>query len=391
MKAIKILTLVFCLIFISASLFSCNNEDLPQDENKKETEEVIQNNNPNNCKHDDPTQVVILKEKDPTCQESGLTEGMKCNLCGTMVMPQATVPTINCKESSWIIDKEPSPEGDGKRHTECIMCKKTMAQETLLKSSQGLRFSLTDGTYEIYDIGSCKDTEIVIPAFYEGIPVTRIGNDAFWYCDSLTSITIPDSVTSIGIGAFEGCTNLTSINIPEGVTSIEKGAFSGCTNLKSINIPKGVTSIGTGAFTGYALERITVDNKNAKYRSENNCLIEKDTNTLILACKNSTIPSGIKKIGHGAFARNDLTSITIPNSVTSIDDVAFAFCKNLKSITIPNSVKSIGEEAFASTGITSISFTGTVAEWDAITKEFSWNYDTPATEVVCSGGTVALR
>ena len=103
-----------------------------------------------------------------------------------------------------------------------------------------------------------KDTaysgSIVIPALveYEGVAysVTTIGEYAFDYCKSLTSIAIPSSVTSIGRYAFSGCTSLTSVTIPSSVTSIESGTFFGCTGLTSVTIPSSVTSIGNLAFSG---------------------------------------------------------------------------------------------------------------------------------------------
>ena len=78
--------------------------------------------------------------------------------------------------------------------------------------------------------------------------VTSIGDSAFYYCSSLTSITIPNSVTSIGDGAFWDCSSLTSITIPESVTSIGDSAFYYCFSLTSITIPNSVASIGEGAF-----------------------------------------------------------------------------------------------------------------------------------------------
>ena len=91
-------------------------------------------------------------------------------------------------------------------------------------------------------------TEVIIPASIGGVPVTAIGNSAFWDCKRLTSITIPSSVTTIEDGAFLDCTSLTRIDIPSGVTSIGKCAFLGCTSLTRIDIPSGVTSIEEGAF-----------------------------------------------------------------------------------------------------------------------------------------------
>jgi tetratricopeptide (TPR) repeat protein len=100
---------------------------------------------------------------------------------------------------------------------------------------QGLAFSLNDeGAYSVSGIGTCTDKEIVIPNTYDGKSVTSIGEDAFYNCGSLTSITIPDSVTSIGSYAFYDCSSLTSVVIGDGVTSIGAWAFYDCTSLTSV-------------------------------------------------------------------------------------------------------------------------------------------------------------
>ena len=95
------------------------------------------------------------------------------------------------------------------------------------RTSEGLIFSLNSDrkSYTLFGIGTCKDTEIVIPSEYDGLPVIAIGDDAFYGCFKLTSITIPDSVTSIGGWAFYGCTGLTSVTIGNSVTSIGGSAF----------------------------------------------------------------------------------------------------------------------------------------------------------------------
>jgi len=129
--------------------------------------------------------------------------------------------------------------------------------------------------------------------------VTGIGNDAFYTCQFLTSITIPEGVTSIGRAAFYFCTYLTSVTIPESMISIGHYAFYHC-DLASITIPKNVTSIGSDSFSYCSrLESITVATGNSVYDSRDNCnaIINTKTNTLFLGCKNTIIPNGVTTIG----------------------------------------------------------------------------------------------
>ena len=175
----------------------------------------------------------------------------------------------------------------------------------------GVLFRKADKALISYPAGISSST-YTIP---QGI--TAIGDSAFYYCDSLTSVSIPDSVTSIGDNAFYFCESLTSVTIPDSVTAIGDSAFSYCDSLTSVSIPDSVTAIGDEAF--YSCSSLTSVN----------------------------IPDSVTSIGDSAFSYCDsLTSVSIPDSVTAIGNRAFYYCDSLTSVSIPNSVTSIGDYAF---------------------------------------------
>lgn len=203
------------------------------------------------------------------------------------------------------------------------------------------------------------------------------GNTVFADCDDLTTLTyapgtkvaryagldriktvnIPEGVTAIGAAAFFFCANLTKVSLPKSITRIGSYAFAGCEELTELKLPDGVSYIGLGAFMMSGL-------KEPIYTSNTFYFLPTDYAGAY------TIPSGIQKIAFGAFGMcENLTSVTIPNSVTELESNAFtgsgvrsislpssitsipiyAFeeCTKLKSVVIPNSVTEIGEGAFA--------------------------------------------
>ena len=150
---------------------------------------------------------------------------------------------------------------------------------------------------------------------------------------------VPNSVTSIGPSAFYRCIGLASIVIPNGVISIGERAFSGCSELNSISIPESVTSIDGSAFADCT--SLPVEN-NIRYADT--YLVEAVDKTL----NSYNIKTGTRFIGYSAFnGCSDLASITIPNSVMSINNYAFSYCSNLVSVTVGENVSSIGGAAFA--------------------------------------------
>ena len=192
-------------------------------------------------------------------------------------------------------------------------------------STEVTKEDLKNAVVDEFGVKYSKDWKRLLKAPYkiegeyhirEGVKV--IGDSAFWGCESLSSINIPNSVTYIGNDAFLSCKSLNSINIPNSVTNIGNRAFKGCDSLKRINIPNSVTYIGRCAFSG---------------------------------CKSLTninIPDSVTNIGDYAFwGCKSLTSINIPDSVTNIGDDAFDGCVSLTNINIPNSVTNIGNYAFS--------------------------------------------
>ena len=158
------------------------------------------------------------------------------------------------------------------------------------------------------------------------LPVKGIADRAFYNCNNLSSISLPNTITSIGSSAFEGCTNLSSISLPTTITSIGSSAFEGCTNLSSISLPTTITSIGSNAF--------------------------KDCVSLC----SIAIPDNVSVIENCTFyGCTHLSSISLPNTMTSIGSSAFEGCTSLSQIDLPNSIKSIETKAFYNSGLLSLS------------------------------------
>ena len=278
----------------------------------------------------------------PTCQETGLTEGSHCSECDVVIVEQTVLPTI---AHNYVNGK-------------CKMCGTPIETQ----DSEGLEYTLSgDGTYyTVSGIGTCTDVNVVIPATYNGQPVTAIGYQAFYDCANLISIVMPESITSIGNSAFSWCMNLTNIEIPNSVTSIGERAFYECTSLTSIVIPESITSIENYAF--YGCERLT----------------------------SIEMSDSVTSIGYETFAFcTSLTGIELSDSLTSIGSYAFDYCTSLVSIKMSDGMKRIDERAFYwCTSLESIIFNGTKAQWDTISKCDSWDSNAGNYTVCCTDGEI---
>ncbi len=171
-------------------------------------------------------------------------------------------------------------------------------------------------------------------------------------CKKSENYVIPGNVEFIEDHAFYECDRLLSIAIPESTTRIGAWAFFGCDGLKSVTIPDGVASIGVRAFSSCrGLENIEVGSGNTKYASENGVLFDKN-NVVLIHCPagkrgNCIIPANVGTILGWAFQNcSGLSSVSIPDSVTSIGEGAFYSCSGLVSLSLPNGVVSVGANAF---------------------------------------------
>lgn len=236
---------------------------------------------------------------------------------------------------------------------------------TVTAPSRDFTFDATTGTIKKYN---GNDAVVNIPSEINGTPVTTIGNAAF-RDSSVTSVTIPASVTEIGANAFAGCTNLTSVNYIGGDWS-------------KLTIQSG----------NPAVEDAAKDAANEQLFDFE--FILNNTAVVVISYKGTaadvTIPSRYKGkpvtvIDPVAFYNNSaVTSVTIPDSVTSIGDDAFVNCPQLTNISIPNSVTYIGFSAFAHcTSLMTVTYPGSKTQWDDdITK--GSNNDVLENHLICA-------
>lgn len=302
--------------------------------------------------------------------------------------------------------------------------------------SQGLKFTLSSGAYTVTGIGTCKDTDIVIPKTHDGKPVNAIAKEAFKNCKNVKSITMTSDVTSIGRAAFEGCTSLESLTFPyvntkdtstttdsvyqcfgylfgtqscDGTVKVTQIYQYSNTQTKSaaFYIPASLNSVtlletdayGKG-YTNYTfydcsmLETVTLYDgasiaksmfekctslKNVKLPNTTyNQTINQSAFNGCTALESITLPSDIKYIADGAFSRcTSLKSITLPSGLQRIEGRAFESCSALTSISIPSGVSYVGFYAFD--GCSSLTTINTNSNSHKSDWNSSWKGDCTAT------------
>lgn len=226
-------------------------------------------------------------------------------------------------------------------------------ESSLIRTNDGYTF-IFNGEYRLVSYDGAE-SDLILPddingknyvindyAFYENEKITSvvipdnvlgIGDSVFFNCPNLTSVIIGNSVTYIGASSFSNCVSLTNIVLGNSLTTINANSFSDCISLEKIVIPSSLSMIGLYAFSGcLSLSSIIVSENNCVYDSREGCnaIIETSTNTLLVGCQSTIIPSTIKVIEQSAFSFcHTLTKIMIPDSVTCVNENAFSYCDSL--------------------------------------------------------------
>lgn len=303
-----------------------------------------------------------------------------------------------------------------------------------------LNYSYTDTEAAILGCSASDEEagvgDVVIPSELDGLPVTLIEECAFYGCETMTSVSIPDTVQEIGYGAFYDCLSLQEVTIPDSVTILGEQAFSYCVQLKTVQLsdhlselgqqafyncqelttvclPQSLSVLGDYVFEGcLALESLEVEAGNTALSSLDGVLFSADQTVLIKypeakAGEQYTVPATVKELANWAFvgAKNlksvDLGQVTTMGDdafyyCTSLEEVrlseglealngaAFGYCSALKTLTIPDSVRVIGDYAFVNcSSLTHVTIPSSVEEIGDYA--FGFTYDSASADCTVSG------
>ncbi len=321
---------------------------------------------------------VVENNVDATCIENGSYDNVVyCTECEVEISRKTV--TVDATGHNYV-------------NGTCSVCGESDPDfEEILNGSEGLSYSYSNGSYTVTGIGTCKDSNVVIPATYNGYPVVAIADNAFRECKSITTLRFAkdSSVTDIGFCAFYECDNLVTVQLPvslksfsecvfygcqklteiyissdnnyfstidghlydknqtkflqyalakqnesfivqEGITTIDRNAFAGAVYLEKLSLPKSVNVLGFEALVGCKrLKEIIVDESNVAYKTINGDLYNKNGSTLI----------------QYALGKENVDFI-VPSGVITIGRAAFEDCEILTSVHISKTVKTISSLAF---------------------------------------------
>lgn len=259
-----------------------------------------------------------------------------------------------------------------------------------------LELSADGASYKVIGVGNCTDSTVVIPATFEGKPVTAIGEIAFFRCQTVEEVVIPEGITTIETSAFTECTKLARVTLPDSLTDIGISAFWGCKQLREITIPEKVRRIGREAFSecdkldsivfeaadrwysadyegsgsGAAMnlsdpvangkmewyswyyrdaEDLEQDENGLKYRLNADKTAYTVVGMVVGEAADVEIPAAfqgkpVTAVGDYAFAGcRQTTGFALPDSITQIGKGAFVGCRAIKDFVIPNGMTEIPE------------------------------------------------
>ena len=257
--------------------------------------------------------------------------------------------------------------------------KGTAALETVTLSN----FTTIIGA-SVFENSGVQTVVLADPDSASGIEI--VGNYAFANCKRLVSFNVLENARSIGDNAFFNCSALTTVNLSEGLESMGTMAFGFCTSLPEAYIPAGVFTLGGNPYAGLTKDKIELNQANKYMIAETDAsgaiTVYDSSKSIIYAVYGASgdyvIDDGISIIMPGAFANNDITSITIPKRLDTVGDFMFMNCEKLATVVIEDGITSIGQYAFYNTAISAIEFPATVtkagdyafAECDALNNVF---------------------
>ena len=272
-----------------------------------------------------------------------------------------------------VVTLEPTVDRAGVETFICTICgQKKESPIRKLTPSEGLvlRLYSDSESYQVTSIGTCIDSDIIIPSTYNDLPVRVIAFAAFQNAE-ITSVTIPDSVTKIYNKAFSGCVNLATVKMGEGVSEIGMYAFQACTSLITITLPKSLTKVDTPIF-GNSHRLVEVINKSDLDLSlmalETRVVIKDESESKLVTTEEGFV---LWENGSDVYLADYLgtsKNITVPSNVTKLLDYAL-YKRGITKLVIGKNVKQIGIYQFSYNNMADVYYTGTEEEFIEIQPE----------------------